>query len=83
MQQKTYKIHGAGLGLRRDSIKELLNTPTPQVGFMEVAPENWIGVGGTFGKQLRAFTESATACRCPSAARHRWMKTSSGRSVRF
>jgi uncharacterized protein (UPF0276 family) len=24
---------------------------------MEVAPENWIGVGGTFGKQLRAFTE--------------------------
>ena len=57
MQQKTYKIHGAGLGLRRDSIKELLNTPTPQVGFMEVAPENWIGVGGTFGKQLRAFTE--------------------------
>ncbi|MBT8129960.1 MAG: DUF692 domain-containing protein [Gammaproteobacteria bacterium] len=57
MQQKTYRVHGAGLGLRRDSVKELLNTPTPQVGFMEVAPENWIGVGGTFGKQLRAFTE--------------------------
>lgn len=57
MEQKTYKVHGAGLGLRRDSIKELLNTPTPQVGFMEVAPENWIGVGGTFGKQLRALTE--------------------------
>ena len=57
MEQKTYKVHGAGLGLRRDSIKELLETPTPQVGFMEVAPENWIGVGGTFGKQLRAFTE--------------------------
>jgi len=57
MEQKDYKVHGAGLGLRRDSIKELLHTPTPQVGFMEVAPENWIGVGGAFGKQLREFTE--------------------------
>jgi len=28
-----------------------------QVSFMEIAPENWIGVGGTFGKQLRYFTE--------------------------
>lgn len=57
MHQKEYKIHGAGLGLRRESIKELLQTPLPQVGFMEVAPENWIGVGGTYGKQLRQFTE--------------------------
>ncbi|MBT8127081.1 MAG: DUF692 domain-containing protein [Gammaproteobacteria bacterium] len=56
-QQKDYKIHGAGLGLRRDSIKELLESPTPQVSFMEVAPENWIGVGGTYCKQLRQFTE--------------------------
>ena len=57
MQPKEYRIHGAGLGLRRESIKELLQTPLPQVGFMEVAPENWIGVGGTYGKQLRQFTE--------------------------
>ena len=57
MEHKDYKVHGAGLGLRRDSIDELLHTPMPQVGFMEVAPENWIGVGGTFGKQLRQFTE--------------------------
>jgi uncharacterized protein (UPF0276 family) len=57
MALKDYQIHGAGLGLRRESIKELLQTPLPQVGFMEVAPENWIGVGGTYGKQLRQFTE--------------------------
>ncbi len=57
MKSKDYKVDGAGLGLRRDSIKELLITPTPQVNFMEVAPENWIGVGGTFGKQLRELTE--------------------------
>ena len=54
---KDYKVHGAGLGLRRDSMKQLLQTPAPQIGFMEVAPENWIGVGGTYGKQLREFTE--------------------------
>ena len=57
MSQKTFKVQGAGLGLRRDSIQELLHTPTPQVGFMEVAPENWIGVGGVYGKRLREFTE--------------------------
>ncbi len=27
------------------------------VNFMEVAPENWIGVGGKYGRQFRAFTE--------------------------
>jgi uncharacterized protein (UPF0276 family) len=27
------------------------------VDFMEVAPENWIGVGGRFGKQFRALAE--------------------------
>ena len=57
METKDYVVNGAGLGLRRDSIDELIKTPTPQVGFMEVAPENWIGVGGTFGKQFRAMTE--------------------------
>jgi uncharacterized protein (UPF0276 family) len=57
MHHREYKIHGAGFGLRRESIKELLQTPLPQVGFMEVAPENWIGVGGTYAKQLRQFTE--------------------------
>ncbi len=31
-------------------------TPS-QLGFMEVAPENWIDVGGRFGRTLRAITE--------------------------
>ncbi len=38
----------------------LADHPPGQVGFYEVAPENWIGVGGRYGKQFRAFTE-----RCP------------------
>jgi uncharacterized protein (UPF0276 family) len=35
----------------------LADQPPAQVGFYEVAPENWIGVGGRYGKQFRAFTE--------------------------
>jgi uncharacterized protein (UPF0276 family) len=35
----------------------LADHPPDQVGFMEVAPENWIGVGGRFGRRLREFTE--------------------------
>jgi uncharacterized protein (UPF0276 family) len=47
----------AGIGLRRAILGELAAMPTPAVDFMEVAPENWIGVGGRFGKQFRAFSE--------------------------
>ena len=32
-------------------------TPADQVGFLEVAPENWIGIGGRLGRQFREFTE--------------------------
>ena len=52
-----YPVKGAGLGLRRDILDELTQHPIDQVNFMEVAPENWMNVGGTFGKKFRAFTE--------------------------
>ena len=35
----------------------LADQPPAQVGFYEVAPENWMGVGGHYGKRFRAFTE--------------------------
>ncbi|KPK56412.1 MAG: hypothetical protein AMS22_01095 [Thiotrichales bacterium SG8_50] len=57
MNTPTYSVHGAGLGLRRALMGPLAHQPPNQVGFMEVAPENWIGVGGHFGKQFRRFTE--------------------------
>ena len=57
MQQKTYPVHGAGLGLRREIMLPLAELSPPEVNFMEVAPENWIGVGGGSGKKFRAFTE--------------------------
>ncbi len=57
MPHKTYAVSGAGLGLRRDLMKDLEAAPPEQIDFMEVAPENWIRVGGSLGKRFRAFTE--------------------------
>jgi uncharacterized protein (UPF0276 family) len=57
MNINKHPVHGAGLGLRRSMLDELADQPPAQVGFMEVAPENWIGVGGALGKQFSAFTE--------------------------
>ncbi|MGZ8225339.1 MAG: HvfB family MNIO-type RiPP peptide maturase [Methylococcaceae bacterium] len=50
-------VHGAGLGLRRSFLSQIINAPLPGVGFYEVAPENWITIGGKLGKQFRAMTE--------------------------
>lgn len=52
-----YPVSGAGLGLRRGLIDELMHAAPAEIDFMEVAPENWIGVGGRLGRQLRWFTE--------------------------
>lgn len=51
------KIFGAGLGLRRNLLAELHDVTLTDIQFMEVAPENWINVGGRLGKQFRAYTE--------------------------
>jgi uncharacterized protein (UPF0276 family) len=50
-------LHGAGLGLRRALLGPLLSMDQGAVDFMEVAPENWIGVGGRFGRQFRELAE--------------------------
>jgi uncharacterized protein (UPF0276 family) len=53
-----FHVHGAGLGLRRSLLAEIAaNPPTQTVGFYEVAPENWITLGGQYGKQFRSLTE--------------------------
>ncbi|WP_297186584.1 DUF692 domain-containing protein [uncultured Porticoccus sp.] len=57
MFDRQYPVQGAGLGLRR-TLMSSLSSPMPEsIDFMEVAPENWIGVGGRLGHQFRAFTE--------------------------
>ena len=52
-----FPVDGAGLGLRRDFIAAAVEHPPAQVRFWEVAPENWIGVGGRQGRRLRSLTE--------------------------
>ena len=43
---------GAGLGLRRGLLSELTNAPSGAFDFLELAPENWIGVGGQWRQDL-------------------------------
>ncbi len=61
MSAQQYPVHGAGLGLKRDLMVPLLDQPPGQsnakIDFFEIAPENWIAMGGTWGKRLRQFTE--------------------------
>ena len=52
-----YPVSGAGLGLRRGLMNKLMADPPAEVDFMEVAPENWIHVGGKLGNKFRFFTE--------------------------
>jgi uncharacterized protein (UPF0276 family) len=53
----TARLQGVGLGLRRSMLSELAaRDDRLDVDFLEVAPENWIGVGGRFGRRLRDLT---------------------------
>jgi hypothetical protein len=54
---ETYPVQGAGLGLRRAFIGSLADDIPSQIDFMEVAPENWIDVGGALGRQFRKISE--------------------------
>jgi uncharacterized protein (UPF0276 family) len=47
----------AGLGFRRELIPALQQAVPERIGFFEVAPENWAGMGGRAGRDFRAFTE--------------------------
>ena len=50
-------LRGAGLGLRRALTGPFASQQPEQVSFLEVAPENWIDVGGKYGQQFREITE--------------------------
>ncbi|MGB0466707.1 MAG: DUF692 domain-containing protein [Pontibacterium sp.] len=57
MREKAYPVSGAGLGYRRCMADDLKTVDQSQVGFLEVAPENWMGLGGRFGRQFREAAE--------------------------
>tara|TARA_R110002049_G_scaffold125232_1_gene280837 strand:+ start:81 stop:947 length:867 start_codon:yes stop_codon:yes gene_type:complete len=48
---------GAGLGFRRELLPELKTHVPDAIEFFEIAPENWIDMGGAFGRDLHRFTE--------------------------
>ncbi len=50
-------VEGTGLGLRREFIDDLKNVIPHPIDFLEVAPENWIHVGGRRGKKLIQYAE--------------------------
>ena len=50
-------LSGAGLGLRRALMEPLEAEDALWPDFLEVAPENWIRVGGRFGRRFAALAE--------------------------
>lgn len=55
------QIRGVGLGLKREFIPQIQalyrQAEIANINFVEIAPENWIGVGGKSAKQLDWFVE--------------------------
>lgn len=53
-----YPVNGSGLGLRRGQLmQELLAQKPENIDFLEVAPENWMRVGGRLGRQFAELAE--------------------------
>ena len=48
---------GTGLGFRRELIPELKVSLPSNIDFFEIAPENWMGMGGQFEADLRYFSQ--------------------------
>ncbi|HPF72180.1 MAG TPA: DUF692 domain-containing protein [Xanthomonadaceae bacterium] len=57
MQRFPLTDRTAGLGLRRAQLGPLQDADAGAFDFLECAPENWIGVGGRFGRQLAELSE--------------------------
>ena len=54
-----FKLQGAGLGLRREMLEDVLPWLPGSVDFWEVAPENWIPLGGTFREDFNHCVNQA------------------------
>jgi len=53
----TQPLHGAGLGLRRELLPDLRSGVPDSIDFFELAPENWMEMGGAWRKDLRLVAE--------------------------
>lgn len=52
-----HDLHGAGLGLRREHLPDLMAGIPDAIDFFELAPENWLDMGGSRRKALRHIAE--------------------------
>ena len=50
-------LRGAGLGLRRPLLADIWQHSPDNIDFYEIAPENWITIGGKMGRYFRELTE--------------------------
>jgi uncharacterized protein (UPF0276 family) len=57
MRKQGYPVQGAGIGYRRCMAQSLKEVDRSQIDFLEVAPENWMGLGGRYGKTFREVAE--------------------------
>lgn len=52
-----------GIGLRKEFAEDMLRTHAPKADFLELAPENWMGIGGHWKKVLeRAAADYPIIC---------------------
>lgn len=60
---REYAVNGAGLGLRRPHLGPLAAHISETIDFFEIAPENWLGIGGRLGEALdRVAGERPLVC---------------------
>ncbi|MDH5190983.1 MAG: DUF692 domain-containing protein [Gammaproteobacteria bacterium] len=52
-----FPVQGAGLGFKRALMGPLAEESIEPIDFFEIAPENWLNIGGHLGKKFRTFTE--------------------------
>ncbi|NQY27541.1 MAG: DUF692 domain-containing protein [Piscirickettsiaceae bacterium] len=57
MNTASCPLFGAGLGLRRSFMDELDALEHKPTDFLEVAPENWMEIGGLLGKKFSHFAQ--------------------------
>ena len=57
MNTTSCPVSGAGLGLRRSFMDEFMAISPKPADFLEVAPENWMKMGGALGKKFAQIAE--------------------------
>lgn len=54
----TRSLSGVGLGLRREMLEELKSGIPSEVDFWEIAPENWLPLGGHYAREFAKLTQN-------------------------